>query len=144
MGLLESVSLDATGLDECDDEEFEEMTDDYADEETTPMTSSLVDTQTNQEDDDDIEVRSEPVQLAEQYAGQIQAYTENLSKPGAKVHVYFKRLGWFEGVVQEHDDLSYGQRVLFDEGWTDCKLSKRAYGINGTWVAPLIPQSVDS
>jgi hypothetical protein len=52
-----------------------------------------------------------------------------------------RRKGWYEGTIDMLDEDGFNHQVSFPEGWTLCKLTRRAYGANGTWLVKKQPRS---
>jgi hypothetical protein len=92
-----------------------------------------------QSDEEEVIHQALPVQSTRTYEGPVCEHSTDLTAIGKSILVYFRgpQNGWYEGVVEAFDE-QLGYTVLFEDGYTYQKLSRRRYGPSLDWVVPML------
>lgn len=127
--------------------DFELELDDHAEEATstsnlsatTPSTADTDEEICGKPDEEEVVHQAQPVQSTRTFEGPVCEHSTDLTAIGKSILVYFHgpQNGWYEGVVEAFDD-EIGYTVLFEDGYTYQKLSRRRYGPSLDWVVPML------
>jgi hypothetical protein len=90
---------------------------------------------TSTDDADDGSQESEPLDRNRIFQGTIVPFQNVSLRTGLAILCHFlgRSPGWYQGIIVGYDD-ERGHEVNFQDGWCHRRLTKRAYGAEGSWL----------